>query len=66
MISSHVPYLYIGVRDPRVLRLREILNVTGDDVFDTSLSVMVRGFQKLHGIDPHGDVDEETGLALGM
>ena len=56
----------MGVRDPKVLRLREILNVTGDDEFDVALAVLVRGFQLLHGIDPHGDVDEVPAIALGM
>lgn len=66
MISSMEAYLYIGVRDGRVTRVREILNVVGDDLFDVPLSLMVRGFQKARGIQATGAVDEETGRALGL
>jgi murein L,D-transpeptidase YcbB/YkuD len=66
VIASKAPFLYIGVRDDRVVRVREILNVAGDDVFDTPLSLVVRGFQKTHGIDMTGVVDEETANALGL
>jgi len=66
VIASKTPFLYVGVRDERVVRVREILNVTGDEVFDTPLSLVVRGFQKIHDIEMTGVVDEETALALGL
>ena len=66
MIASSVPFLRIGVRDDQVVRVREILNVTGTDEFDTPLSMVVRGFQKTHGLLPTGEIDEETANALGL
>lgn len=66
MIASSVPFLHVGVTDDRVVRVREILNVTGTDVFDTPLSMVVRGFQRTHGLSPTGEVDEETANALGL
>lgn len=66
MIASSAPILWQGLRDPRVVVLREKLNVPGDDLFDLSLTVLVRGKQSLHGIMPSGIVDEETAEVLGM
>jgi hypothetical protein len=63
---STAPILWEGLRDPRVVTLREKLNVPGDDLFDLSLTVLVRGLQTLHGIIPTGMVDEETAEILGM
>jgi murein L,D-transpeptidase YcbB/YkuD len=66
MIASSVPFLRVGVSDDRVVRVREILNVVGTDEFDTPLSMVVRGFQKTHGLLPTGEIDEETANALGL
>lgn len=66
MIASSVPFLRVGVTDGRVVRVREILNVVGTDEFDTPLSMVVRGFQKTHGLLPTGEIDEETANALGL
>ena len=63
-----------GMRDQRVIKLRERLAVTGDleiegpadDLFDEELARGVENFQKRHGLDADGVAGKMTIAALNM
>lgn len=56
----NVPVVYPNERHNMVVTVREHLNVSGDDLLDTNLQVLLRGFQKANGLDPHGAIDPAT------
>lgn len=62
MISA-IPYVTANERSPIVVKVRERLNIPGGDVLDENLMVVLRGMQRANGIDPHGELDDQT---LGM
>lgn len=58
-----------GARDTRVPEIRERLRILGDyagtgaaepDVLDAALAAAITAFQKRHGLDPTGALDNET------
>jgi murein L,D-transpeptidase YcbB/YkuD len=69
------PTLEPGMRDPRVVSLRERLVASGDydaqvsaepDRFDAALEAAVRRFQSHHALDPDGAVGRRTLAALDV
>ena len=67
--------LRLGMSDHRVLALRKRLAVTGDleskqrsagRSFDAAVAEGVRRFQRRHGLDPTGEVDSLTRVALNI
>jgi len=46
--------------------VRLALNLPGDDCLDTSLSEVIRGFQRARGIPAHGLIDEQLLEYLGI
>jgi hypothetical protein len=62
-VISAIPYVTANERSPIVVKVRERLNIPGGDVLDENLMVVLRGMQRANGIDPHGELDDQT---LGM
>lgn len=63
------PSLKPGMRDPRVIILKDRLGVSGganSDFFDSSLEQTVKDFQKLNGLDNDGVVGPATLLVLNI
>lgn len=69
------PSLKLGVRDARILLLRERLSISGDlrapprdggDLFDAGLASAVRFFQTRHGLEVDGIVGPKTRAALNV
>ena len=71
------PTLRPGDSDPRVVRLRDRLNVTdpeveapratsSDELYDSRLEQRVRAFQRRHGLDDDGAVGAKTQAALDV
>lgn len=56
----NVPVVYPNERNGMVTTVREHLNVPGDDLLDTNLQVLIRGFQKANGLTPHGAICPAT------
>lgn len=54
------PVLCRGERGPRVAQLRARLGATPGDLFDEELDILVRDFQRHHGIAPDGIVGNDT------
>lgn len=74
---GHVPSgerLELGVRDPRVQKVRERLMATGDMtvspgdplLYDAELEEAVRGFQRRNGLEPDGIVGRRTIAAMNV
>ena len=66
MLSSLTPLVTSGSTDPMVGEVRLALNLPGDDCLDTSLSEVIRGFQRARGIPAHGLIDEQLLEYLGI
>jgi len=59
MLASLVPLVTSGSTDPLVGEVRLALNLPGDDCLDTSLSEVIRGYQRARGLPAHGLIDEQ-------
>ncbi len=60
------PVLCRGLSGPRVAQLRARLGATPGDVFDEELDLLVRDFQRHHGISPDGIVGNDTVVDLNV
>lgn len=60
MQMSLVPLVMQGDSDALVGRVRQVLNVPGDNTLDRELSEIIRGVQRNQEIPPHGHLDERT------
>jgi murein L,D-transpeptidase YcbB/YkuD len=60
------PVLCRGVSGPRVTQLRARLGATPGDAFDEELDILVRDFQRQHGIAPDGVVGNDTIVDLNV
>jgi hypothetical protein len=49
-----------------VLKVRERLNIPGDDTLDAFLVEVLRGLQRARGCESHGMIDEATLEALAL
>lgn len=68
--------LHMGIRDPRVVTVRQRLQITQDlqeesfladpDLYDSQLEQAVRWFQKRHGLTPDGIVGPKTRTAMNI
>jgi hypothetical protein len=65
-VISTVPVVVEGQRDRLVGRVRQVLNVTGDDVLDRPLIELVRGVQVANRMPGHGLLDEATLSLFGI
>lgn len=59
MIST-IPYVTANERAPIVVKVRERLNIPGDDLLDQNLMEVLRGLQRSNGMQPHGELDDQT------
>lgn len=67
MIYPHpFPLVDLGQRDPLVSRVREAMNVRGDDLLDASLAELLRAVQLYHRIEISGNIDYATLDVLGI
>ena len=60
------PDLEKGDRGPRVAALRHRLSIPGGDAFDDALADAVSRFQRSHGLEVTGEVDESTLAELNV
>lgn len=58
MDVSVAPLAVPGERALVVWRVREYLNVPGDDLYDSGLAEVVRGHQRALGLEPTGWIDD--------
>jgi len=63
---SAVPFVLPGDRSGLVLKVRERLNIPGDDTLDAFLVEVLRGLQRARGCESHGMIDEATLEALAL
>jgi hypothetical protein len=63
---SALPLVFHGERSPWVSRVRERLNLPGEDLLDPPMVEVLRGIQKGNGLEVHGYIDEDTLAVLGM
>jgi len=59
-VISAVPYVVENERAPIVVKVRERLNIPGDNCLDRGLMEVLRGLQQANGITAHGELDEQT------
>lgn len=65
MISA-IPYVTANDRAPIVVKVRERLNIPGDNQLDENLMVVLRGLQRANGLEPHGELDDRTLEVLSL
>lgn len=63
---SALPLVFEGETSPLVGRVRERLNLPGDNTLDRPMSEILRGIQRANGLQVHGLIDEDTLGVLSM
>lgn len=57
--------LRVGDRGHDVTAAQELFGLPQTGEYDYDLAIMVRGLQKMKGLEPTGELDEETARAMG-
>lgn len=66
MIESIIPLVSLNESDPLVGRVREQLNIPGDDLLDAPLAEILRGVQSAKSLPVTGCIDHATLDAIGL
>ncbi len=66
MIESVLPIVSFGERSETVLKVREHLNLLGDDLLDAPLVELIRGVQSAKHLPVTGDLDHATLRVIGI
>lgn len=66
MIESVLPIVSFGEHSNVVLKVREHLNLLGDDLLDAPLAELIRGVQSAKHLPVTGDLDYATLRVIGI